>query len=613
MNEIKQTRDNFTLEELLPLFIEVYSLPKFSQQIKDTYSDSHERLEKINELKIKIFNIYELINDENFRDLTSFNITPSSYSREVERLKHKLIDEIIKLYEYKPTFLIIYEINYKLNYEYQNLCDQLNIDMTMRLQDQQKEKALKQLLKDIFYKKFDIDGDGLVSLHNLEKVFTELNLPISMAHELMQKVDVNKDGNINLHDFEQYCEKEILKYYKIFLNLDSDNDNKLDYRQAKHSLHEVFPNLELSDDIYRNLFNTMDQDKSGFITFEEWFNFLFLFPQINLEFMLTQWKLYSLTMMDPQQPANAFLERDIKVKHGNITTSYFEILKIFFCGGISGGLSRTITAPLERLKLLYQTSFTETKPPTLFKGLKDIYSKSGFLSLYKGNTLSIFIAFLEQALRFAIIEYSKTHFQDEYGNIKNKYFLYIGVITGILSTLIIFPFDVVRIRMMSSQENKIRIFKEFQNIYYYFGSPGFYTGLVPHLITVLPSGSLNVFFYNSLKYFFIKDSDFEKPKMSKFMFLGGFAAYITGTITYPFTLLTSRLIVINREVKIYAKRIGFFKITRNTYINEGLNGFFKGYSASMLRLFIAQSINFGTYERLKMKFVNKKNLKKKGS
>ena len=63
---------------------------------------------------------------------------------------------------------------------------------------------------------------------------------------------------------------------------------------------------------------------------------------------------------------------------------------------------------------------------------------------------------------------------------------------------------------------------------------------------------------------------------------------------------------LNRDVKIYGERVGFIKAISNTYKNEGFSGFFKGYTASILRVFIGQSINFGTYEILKYKFVSTK-------
>lgn len=58
-----------------------------------------------------------------------------------------------------------------------------------------------------------------------------------------------------------------MKFYKIFYNLDSDNDQRLNYKQTKQSLHEIYPDINI-DRVFKSIFKTMDQDKTGLITFE---------------------------------------------------------------------------------------------------------------------------------------------------------------------------------------------------------------------------------------------------------------------------------------------------------------------------------------------------------
>lgn len=92
-----------------------------------------------------------------------------------------------------------------------------------------------------------------------------------------------------------------------------------------------------------------------------------------------------------------------KLKNGKRIFSYWDIVRTLIFGGIAGGVSRTVTAPLERLKILYQTMYTQTKCPNILLTLKETYVQHGFLALYKGNSISIFLNCLEQALRFTII------------------------------------------------------------------------------------------------------------------------------------------------------------------------------------------------------------------
>lgn len=49
------------------------------------------------------------------------------------------------------------------------------------------------------------------------------------------------------------------------------------------------------------------------------------------------------------------------------------------------------------------------------------------------------------------------------------------------------------------------------------------------------------------------------------------------------------------------------QMIKKIYSHEGLSGFYKGWSASTLRVFIGQSFNFGTYETLKALWTMKNN------
>ena len=97
------------------------------------------------------------------------------------------------------------------------------------------------------------------------------------------------------------------------------------------------------------------------------------------------------------------------------------------------------------------------------------------------------------------------------------------------------------------------------------GFKGFYSGLTPHLISHLPAGSFNVMSYNLLRKFFISDNDFDHPSIYKFMMIGGFASLVTNASIYPLSLLTSRLIMINKDIKDLAKKTKTHQLIKSIY------------------------------------------------
>jgi solute carrier family 25 phosphate transporter 23/24/25/41 len=592
-------------EEIISLFKDIYSLPRYSDFIKNTSPQSEDRIKRIYELIDLLYDIYDKL------DVAHPSIDyldAHRYNKHINILKNHLLDKITQTYVGIPAFVIVNEINNRSGLTDTTLCEQLMLDLANKLREETMKKEAKEQIKGLF-RKYDVNGDGTITMDDLEEAITRLGLPKQVAKEVLSAADSGHDGKISLEEFENYTEEQVIKYYKIFYNLDSDNDMQLNYKQARQSLHEIYPKLVLSDEIYKRLFLAMDEDKTGLINFEEWSQFLLLFPEKNLNYMVDQWRLMAVTTISPQEPDIGIIEKDMKHKKDE-PISLHHILKNFICGGIAGGVSRTITAPLENLKVIYQTSYIASKPPSVARGILNIYEEKGFRGLYRGNTISISMSVLEQAMRFAIIDYTKKHLEDEYGSVSPKNLLCIGIMTGILASCILFPLEVVRVRVMTSDDTQHKVYNKIKKIYTQHGIRGFYSGYIPHIMSVLPAGSVNVVFYNFLKKLLVTERDIETLNMNKFMLIGGFAGMITGTITYPLNILTTRTIVANRD-RPPTDRISFISIIRRTLINEGFLGFVKGYQASILRLFIGQSFNFGTYETLRGWIRNNDKKKKK--
>jgi solute carrier family 25 (adenine nucleotide translocator) protein 4/5/6/31 len=79
----------------------------------------------------------------------------------------------------------------------------------------------------------------------------------------------------------------------------------------------------------------------------------------------------------------------------------------FVAGGISAAVSKTVVAPLERVKLLLQIQDAQKFIPKdqQYKGIVDCFSRvhneQGFLSFWRGNVVNVVRYFPTQALNFA--------------------------------------------------------------------------------------------------------------------------------------------------------------------------------------------------------------------
>ena len=108
------------LEEIIQIFQLIYTLPKYSEQIKDTLPDTDERNSKHSELKNKILSIYNFLKHEEISFMKDLN--SSNYQKQIDILKNKLIDQIKIKFPETTIYLIINEFHNKLNQDETKIC-----------------------------------------------------------------------------------------------------------------------------------------------------------------------------------------------------------------------------------------------------------------------------------------------------------------------------------------------------------------------------------------------------------------------------------------------------------------------------------------------------------
>jgi solute carrier family 25 (adenine nucleotide translocator) protein 4/5/6/31 len=81
-------------------------------------------------------------------------------------------------------------------------------------------------------------------------------------------------------------------------------------------------------------------------------------------------------------------------------------------GGVAGIISKTIVAPIERVKLLMQTQRENEKVVKPYKSSMDCFLRclreEGVVALWRGNWVNVIRYFPTQALGFSFKEYFNT-------------------------------------------------------------------------------------------------------------------------------------------------------------------------------------------------------------
>jgi len=132
----------------------------------------------------------------------------------------------------------------------------------------------------------------------------------------------------------------------------------------------------------------------------------------------------------------------------------------FMIGGVAAGLSKTIAAPIERVKLLLQNQgeSAAAKAQGEYKGIVDVFvrvpKEQGIAAFWRGNLANVIRYFPTQALNFMFKDEYKKIFKKVYGINKDSpfsanlaYNVSAGGAAGATSLAFVYPLDFARTRL----------------------------------------------------------------------------------------------------------------------------------------------------------------------
>lgn len=262
----------------------------------------------------------------------------------------------------------------------------------------------------------------------------------------------------------------------------------------------------------------------------------------------------------------------------------------FLLGGISAAISKTATAPIERVKLILQNQHTMNLEVP-YKGIADCFvrvaKEEGFKSLWRGNFANVLRYFPTQALNFAFKDTYRKWFCP-YDAKKEfwKFFLgscLSGGAAGATSLLFVYPLDFARTRLATDNKRKDGV-REFNGlvdcltkIHKSDGFLGLYRGFVVSVIGIIAYRAAYFGGYDTLKGVVIKR---DTPILVKWFFAQIITA-IAGLIAYPLDTVRRRMMLQSGKAeKQYTSTLHCFaKIAQE----EKMAGFFKGAGSNILR------------------------------
>jgi len=269
----------------------------------------------------------------------------------------------------------------------------------------------------------------------------------------------------------------------------------------------------------------------------------------------------------------------------------------FLLSGSAAIISKTVAAPIERVKLLVQNQGEMLKSGRLkepYKGVLDctrrVYVEEGIVPFWRGNLANCIRYFPTQALNFAFKDKIKEFFNFKKTDTQLVQFgknVGSGGAAGAASLLFVYSLDFARTRLAS--DNKAakkaggvaeRQYKGLIDVYKKTlasdGLPGLYRGFVVSCAGIIVYRGAYFGLYDTLKPLLLgKDAGLGVS------FLLGYGVTVTaGLLSYPVDTIRRRMMMTSGEAVKYS---GALDCTRQILSKEGVGAFFKGAGANILR------------------------------
>jgi len=264
-------------------------------------------------------------------------------------------------------------------------------------------------------------------------------------------------------------------------------------------------------------------------------------------------------------------------------------------GGTAAAVSKTVVAPIERVKLLLQVQHAQKTIAVdqRYKGIIDVLTRvpkeQGFLALWRGNLANVIRYFPTQALNFAFKDTFKNLFIKGVDKKKEFWKFFMGNLAsggaaGAVSLCFVYPLDFARTRLaadVGKKEN--REFKGLADclikIGKHDGPIGLYRGFFVSVQGIIIYRAAYFGCFDTIKAVVSKD-----PKNMNFFLTWAIAQVVTvcsGILSYPWDTVRRRMMMQSGQKEIMYKNTWdcAVKIVKN----EGPSAMFKGALSNVFR------------------------------
>ncbi|XP_041790706.1 calcium-binding mitochondrial carrier protein SCaMC-1 [Chelmon rostratus] len=442
------------------------------------------------------------------------------------------------------------------------------------------------------FAKLDSNKDGRVDVSELKAGLAAMGIKTARgaAQKIVASGDQDKDDGLDFGEFTKYLKEHEKKLRLTFKSLDKNNDGRVDAMEIKQSLADL--GLDISTEEAQKILQSIDVDGTMTVDWNEWREHFLFNPATNLQEIIRYWKHSTvLDIGDSLAIPDEFTEEE------KTTGLWWKQLS---AGAMAGAVSRTGTAPLDRMKVFMQVHASKSNKISLVGGFKQMLKEGGLTSLWRGNGINVLKIAPETAIKFMAYEQYKKLLSSEPGKVKTHERFMAGSLAGATAQTAIYPMEVLKTRLTLRKTGQYSgMFDCAKKILKNEGVKAFYKGYIPNILGIIPYAGIDLAVYESLKNLWLSQyaKDTANPGIMVLLGCGTISSTCGQLASYPLALIRTRM---QAQASVEgSEQLPMNLMVKKIVEKEGFFGLYRGILPNFMKVIPAVSISYVVYEYMR--------------